>query len=210
MYLIGASGHGKVIAEILLPQFPQLRVLDSDPTLVGSSFLDRRVEDEETTLESLDRSQPFFVSIGEAADRRTVATRWEAHGHQLVTAIHESAVVSPSAQVAPGACVMARAVLQAESRVGRGAIVNTAATIDHDTMLGDFVHIAPGAHLSGNVAVGSDSWIGVGAIVKEGIQIAPRVLVGAGSVVVEDLPENIVAYGNPCRIVRSRDSVSAQ
>lgn len=208
MYLIGASGHGKVVAEILLPQFPNLRVLDADPTLAGAPFLDRSIEHEAEVLGSLDRSQPFFVSIGEASDRRQVAARWEAQGHRLVTAIHESAVISPSARVGPGTCVMATAVLQAESRTGRCAIVNTAATVDHGTTLGDFVHIAPGAHLSGNVDVGDESWVGLGSLVKEGVHIAPRVLVGAGSVVVDDLPENIVAYGNPCRVVRSRDSVA--
>ena len=169
----------------------------------GGNFLDRIVEAEESTLTKLESPVDFFVAIGQADLRQRITERWLARGHHLETAIHPTAVVSPSAKLGPGTCVMAGAIIQTESRIGRGVIINTGSTVDHDALLGDYVHVAPGAHLAGNVEVGESTWIGLGSSVRENLVIGSRTLVGAGSVMVRDLPDDVVAYGSPCRVMRS-------
>ncbi len=202
IYLIGSGGHGKVVLDALLALRCEVEVLDADAGRVGELLLGRKIAREEKVLALLKPPAEFLVAIGDGSSRRRVAERWEAAGHRLVRVLHPLAHVGSTAEVAEGAVVMAGAIVQAGARIGRGAIVNTGASVDHDCRVGDFAHIAPGAHLAGGVEVGAGAWIGIGATAIEGIIIGPRAVVGAGSVVVDDLPADVVAYGNPCRVVR--------
>ncbi len=202
IYMIGAGGHGKVVLEALLITGCEVEVLDADSALTGGKILGRTISREEKVLARLEGPVQFFVGVGDASSRRRVVERWEGRGHRLVRVVHPRVTVSPSAAIAGGAAVMAGAVIQAEAVIGKGAIVNTGATVDHDCRIDEFAHIAPGAHLAGNVQVGEEAWVGIGTSVREGVVIGRRCVVGAGAVVVDDLPPDVVAYGNPCRVVR--------
>ncbi len=204
MYVIGAGGHGKGVAEIFQLRGLQVRLLESDPARIGARILDCIGASEPETLSALRGSVDFFVAIGDADVRRRVSETWQQRGHQPATAIHPTAVLSPHAQLESGCCLMANAVVQVDCQIGPGTIINTGATVDHDCRLGEYVHIAPGAHLAGEVTVGEAGWIGIGSVVRERIRIGPSTLVGAGSVVTKDLPADVLAYGNPCRVVRTR------
>jgi len=142
---------------------------------------------------------PMIISIGSCRVRKLIAERYN---EEYVTAIHPKSIISDSATIGAGTVVMPGAIINADAQVGRHCIINTKASIDHECRIGNYVHIAPGATLSGNVEVGECSWIGVGACVKQGIKIGKNCMIGAGSVVVKDIPDNTVAYGNPCRVVR--------
>lgn len=52
------------------------------------------------------------------------------------------------------------------------------------------------------VIIGDNVWIGGGAILLPGVTIASNTVIGAGSVVTKDIPSNVVALGNPCRVIR--------
>ena len=60
------------------------------------------------------------------------------------------------------------------------------------------------------VSVGSDVWVGGGAILCPGVTIGSRSVIGAGSVVTRDIPEGVVAVGNPCRVVRAVEAETGQ
>jgi sugar O-acyltransferase (sialic acid O-acetyltransferase NeuD family) len=202
IYLIGAGGHGKVVLETLLLLGCEVELLDGDAALWGRTVLGRKVGREEEVLSLVGRPVDFFVGIGDGASRRRVAERWEGRGHRLTRVVHPWARVSRSATLESGVSVMAGAVVQAEARVSKGAIINTGATVDHDCRIGEYAHVAPGAHLAGNVEIGPGAWVGIGSAVREGVAIGARAVVGAGAAVVDDLPPEVVAYGNPCRVVR--------
>lgn len=122
---------------------------------------------------------------------------------KLVSIVHPSAIVSPSAKIGAGACVMAGVVINANVTIGIGSIVNTGAKIDHDCFLGDFSHVCPGVNLAGGVKIGEGSFIGIGSSVIGGISIGENVIIGAGSTVVSNIQSNCTAFGNPCSVRKS-------
>jgi len=197
MIVYGASGHGKVIIEILeniheshieiwddadkepVWQYPVKRPLAS-----GTPITDKMI-----------------VSIGVNATRKKVAERF-ATEVTFGTAIHSTAFLSPRATVGEGTVVMAGATVNADTQIGKHCIINTNASIDHDCMLGDYVHISPNATLSGDVHVGEGTHIGSGAATIQGVRIGKWCTIGAGAVVIGDIPDHATAVGNPAKVIK--------
>jgi sugar O-acyltransferase (sialic acid O-acetyltransferase NeuD family) len=117
---------------------------------------------------------------------------------------HPSAVVASSARIGKGAAILAGSHVGPGSRVGDFCIVNTHSSIDHDCVMHEFSSIAPGVSTGGLVEIGECSAIGVGASISDRISIGRHTVVGTGAVVVRDIPDLVVAYGNPARVQRSR------
>lgn len=196
IYLYGAGGHAKVIMDIVEASGHRVAgIIDDNPE--QTAFMGHPVMHEWTGHGEV------IVSIGLNAVRRKVAEQIALQaGTVFGKAIHPTAILSPSAVIGEGTVVMQGSILQSCVQTGRHCIVNTGASIDHDCILGDFVHVSPHATLCGNVTVGEETWIGAGAVVIPGIRIGKGCLIGAGAVVCKDIPDHVVAYGNPCRIIR--------
>lgn len=196
MYLYGASGHSKVIIDILKQQQIEVEaVLDDAPK---SDFIyDIPVVKASDMM--LDVEALLIVSIGNNWFRKRIA---ESLKVRFYTAIHSSAVVSPSTILGTGTVVMPNAVINAFSTLGNHCIVNSGAIVEHDCVLENYVHISPNAALAGGVSVGEGTQIGIGASVIQGIKIGKWVTVGAGAVIIEDLPDYAVVVGNPGRIIK--------
>jgi sugar O-acyltransferase (sialic acid O-acetyltransferase NeuD family) len=206
--LLGASGHGKVVADAALASgWDAVEFFDdawplhqrNGPWLVSG--------DTSALISRLKEFQGVLVSIGDCS------ARWSKHQEllsvdaPLVTVVHPAATVSRYAVLGTGCVVMAGAVVNVGAIVGQAGIINTGATVDHDCLLADGVHICPGANLSGNVSVGSCSVVGVGAAIKQGIDIGNRVVIGAGAVVICSVADACVVAGNPGRVLRRFDDV---
>ena len=193
MILYGASGHCKVIIDILE---------------ANGISIDYIVDDSPQITELLGYSvkrncgiyEEGIVSIGDCVLRKKVVSSIQM-GHYL-TAIHPSAIISPKSVIGEGSVVMQGAIIQSCAFLGRHCIVNTGASVGHDVRLGDFVHVAPHATLAGGVEVGEGSWIGAGTVVKQGIHIGKWCMIGVGSVVVDDIPDGVVAFGNKCKPIK--------
>jgi len=186
LIIIGAGGHGRVIADSTDMPIVFLDDNKSSENIVGA-FID---------IDSMqEKSDMVIVAIGNNTARIKLLDGLT----NVATVVHPTAVVSNSASVGAGTVIFANAVVNACANVGRGCIINTAATVDHDCILEDGVHISPGAHLGGNVVVGSLSWIGIGASVKHGITIGKNVIVGAGAVVVHDVSDGKTVVGVPAK-----------
>lgn len=162
--------------------------------------------DDVAQLTRLHGFDAVFLGVSHNATRRLL---WEGmlqrHSRLRMEAIvHRSAVVARSASVGAGALIMPGAIVGARCRVGAGAIVNTNASVDHDSVLNEFSSVLPGVVTGGNVRLGTCSCICIGASVSHAVSIGDHTVVGAGAVVLSDLPERVVAYGTPARVVRSR------
>ncbi len=196
--LLGASGHGKVIADAaLLSSWRSVTFFDDAwPTVKWNGHW--AVEGNTATL--LARLAEFdgvIVAIGSCKTRWDKQQFLQAAGANIATVIHPAAVVSAYASMGAGTVIMAGAVVNVDAVLGKACIVNTGATVDHDCQLANGVHVSPGAHLSGNVQVGVCSWVGVGAAVRQGVMIGNHAMVGAGAVVVKPVASGMTVVGSP-------------
>lgn len=205
--VIGAGGHGKVVAELAaaLGTYGEIVFLDDRaqgsingfPVIGTTLLLENSLSPEQFDI---------AVAVGNNRIRRQIAEKAAALGFALPVLIHPDAYVSPSATVGQGSVVMAKAAVQAGSVLKDGVIVNTAATVDHDCLLDAFVHISPGAHLSGNTHIGEESWIGTGACSRQQIRIGSRATIGAGAVIVCDIPDGMTVAGNPAKPLAGKNT----
>jgi UDP-perosamine 4-acetyltransferase len=207
---LGAGGHGKVVLEALLlaGEWEARGVLDPDPTLQGGRVAGVPVLGDDSLLPGLqaDGVTGFFVGVGSVGDARLRQRlfAWALGlGLEPVTVVHPRAVVSPSARLGRGVCVLAGAVVNADAHLGDNVIVNTGALVEHDCLLADHAHVATGATLGGGVRVGAGAHIGLGACVREGLCIGAQAIVGAGAVVVAEVMAEVVVVGVPARYLRS-------
>ena len=141
-------------------------------------------------------------AVGYPATRLKIYNNLIKLGYKFINIIDNKAYVSNDIVMNTGNYIGTGAMIKAGVVLGKQNIINTKASIDHDCQLGDFIHISPGATLCGEVKVGNCTHIGAGCTVINGISIGCNTIIGAGSVVVKDIPDGVVAYGNPCRIIR--------
>lgn len=208
----GAGGHARVVADVvrLAGQYEIAAFIDdvgspSAETFCGAPLIHSRDELLALKRQGLGR---VLVAIGDNAARYQLGTWAENEGFGLISAVHPAATIAHDAVLGRGTVVMAGAVVNAAARVDGHAIINTVASVDHDCVVEEAVHLCPGARLGGHAHVGRQSQVSMNSTVINRIRIGEGVVIGAGSVVVRDLPDRVVAYGNPARIVRENPHVA--
>ncbi len=211
VFCYGASGHGKVVANILaLSGMELLGFVDDDDAKAGAQLAGVPVIGTATALPALlAAAAAAIVTIGSNQVRTAKARDLEQLGFKLASAIHPAAVVAPDVTVGAGTAIMAGAIVNSSSRIGANVIVNTGATVDHDCVLADGAHISPGANLAGGVVVGGNTHVGIRSSVIQGIRIGADSIVGAGAVVIRDVPPGVTVVGNPARILTPKNSMSS-
>ena len=193
--IIGASGHGKVVADIaklngyeeivFLDDNEQVKVCGKYP-VVGDSKNAANVDND------------IFVAIGNADIRKRIMEQYPDKTFPVL--IHPHAVIADDVIIGKGTVIMAGTIVNSDVVIGKGCILNTSSSVDHDCIVGDYTHVAVGAHLCGSVTVGSETWIGAGATVSNNISIYRGCMVGAGAVIVRDIMEKGTYIGVPARL----------
>lgn len=195
IYIFGASGHGKVVADIAKNNgYNVVAFIDDDES--KNEFCSLPC----LRLNSIAKNSKVALAIGSNKARAKVAQKIIDANHTLETLIHPSAIISESATIGIGSVVMPLAIINADAKIGQGAIINSGAIIEHECNIGNFVHICPKAALAGNVNIGNFSWIGIGSSIIQGKSIGQNVMVGAGAVVIGDIADNLTVVGVPAKI----------
>lgn len=197
LIIIGASGHGKVVADIAKKNgYTEIVYLDDNESIHecgGYPIVGRRTD--------VDRIKAdVIVAIGKVEIRKRIQESIEES--RMVTLIHPDAVVADDVSIGSGTVVMAGAVINPGVKIGRGCIVNTSSSIDHDCVIDDYVHVSVGAHLCGTVSVGDETWIGAGTTISNNVNICGNCTIGAGAVVVKDIPAKCTAVGSPAKPIK--------
>lgn len=196
--IIGASGHGKVIADIILKCGDSVvGFLDDNPDL-ESEFVGFPVLGKVSAVSDY-QEYKFVIAIGNADIRERIANELDVVWY---TAIHPTAVISSiGVEIGEGTVVMANAVINSDAKIGEHCIINTGAIVEHDNSIENYVHISVGAKLAGSVTIGRKSWIGMGAQVIQGKTVGAETMVGAGATVIGDIPSNCTAVGCPAKVI---------
>lgn len=207
--LVGAGGHCKVIIDLIRSTRKYEIVGITDSKCIGHKLLDVPIIGNDEVLSQVYKGgvKNAFVALGALNNmgiRDEIYYNLKKIGYDIPVLIHNKAIVSSSAKLKEGACVMAGAVVNAGSEVGQNCIINTGAIIEHDCIIGRNTHISPRACLSGGVKIGNTSHIGVGAAIIQGVSIGSGVVIGAGAVVVNDIKDKVTAVGVPAKIIKCR------
>ncbi|MEC2054495.1 acetyltransferase [Peribacillus psychrosaccharolyticus] len=201
LLIIGASGHGKVVADIALKmnKWKSVAFLDDNENIESTMGIE--VIGKSSEAVKYLKNSDIFVGVGNNNIREKIQRKLEAEGASIPIIIHPTSVIGNQVELSSGIVVMAGAVINCCSKIGKGCIINTGATIDHDNIIEEFVHISPGTHLAGTVRIGKSSWLGIGSIVNNNINITSNCKIGSGTVVVKNITEAGTYIGVPARRV---------
>lgn len=202
--ILGASGHGKVVADAAECSGWQEIIFFDDawPEVTANGPWDVQ-GNTAALMGQLNEFDGVVVGIGNNAIRAEKQLELMRAGAIIVGIIHPAATVSVHSEIDAGSVIFANAVVNACAKVGTGAIVNTGAVVEHDCLIGDFSHISPNAVLAGGVSLGKHGWVGACASVRQLLQIGEAATVGMGAVVVCNVPAGSVVAGNPARALKS-------
>lgn len=193
--IIGASGHGKVVADIAaLTGYKEIVFLDDNESIkecAGYPVIGKSTEAPDGEV---------FVAVGNPQIRKRLMEFYRDRKQPVL--IHPNAVLAEGVEIGEGTVVMAGAVINPDVKIGQGCIVNTSSSIDHDCSIGDFVHVSVGAHLCGTVKIGDETWIGAGATVSNNVNICGNCMIGAGAVVIKDIDEQGTYIGVPAKMIK--------
>lgn len=201
MYLFGASGHGKVIIDIIKSSTDNLieAVYDDQPKT--DYIADIPVFKTNTSILNNTYSS-WIISVGNNFFRKMISEKIKG---RFLKAIHKTAVISESSEIEEGTVVMANAVINPDTKIGKHCIINSGAIVEHDCVIGDFVHISPNVSLAGGTIIGEGTHVGIGASVIQEVKIGKWCTIGAGTVIIKDVPDGATVVGNPGKIIKIKN-----
>lgn len=199
LIIIGAGGHGKVIADIALKNNQYNEICFLDDIKVSEKCMGFNVIGKVNDVYDYINDYDIFVAIGDSNIREKLIRDLKQQGAAIPTLIHPNAVIAKNVSIGLGTVVMAGAIINPDTTIGEGCIINTSSSIDHDCVIKDYVHISVGVHLAGNILVNEHTWVGIGACIKNNTSISERVIIGAGAVVVNNIEEKGTYIGVPAR-----------
>ncbi len=203
IYIIGAGGHGQVVADALMTSGLILKgFLDDDLNLkevsgipvIGPIKLAKELEGK------------FIVAIGDNRARKKIVEMLNLPDKRYFTVIHPSAIIGRGVKIGVGTMIIGGVVINTKTKIGKHVIVNTSSSLDHHNIVGDFVHIAPGTHTGGEVRIEEGSFLGIGTSVLPRINIGKWTKIGAGAVVIKDIPPYSTSVGIPAKIIRREEN----
>jgi len=208
--LIGARGHARAVADVIKAEgrYRIAGLIDSfqKPGTVCFGYEILGGEKDLPHICSNLKTRKAFIAIGDNYQRQAMAKRVQEAipDIEFITCIHPSAIIGSDVTIGAGTAIMPGVIIVSGCKITEGCLLNTASSIDHEGIMEAWSSLGPGAIAGGRVRVGERSAINLGAKVVNDISIGHDTLVGAGAVVTEDIPDNVVAYGVPCRVIRER------
>lgn len=144
----------------------------------------------------------IIIASGEPAGRASLRQRLAAQSMTLGTLVDASSLLVDSAAISPGLIVAPLCSISSDARIETNVAINTMSIVGHDVFIDEDSVISSMVNIGGKSRIGKRSYIGMGTLIKEGVTIGDDVIVGMGSVVYNDIPDGVIALGNPARPMR--------
>jgi len=202
IFVIGVGGHAEVVIDAILSSGLRVYgIFDDNESLIGKNIFQIPILGKiEKAMEITDGK--FIVAIGDNEIRMKIVKNLGFSDDKFYTVVHPSAVIGKNVEIGAGTMVLGGVVINTGTSIGRHCIINTSSSIDHHNKISDFVHIAPGTHTGGNVEIKEGTLLGIGTSVIPGIKIGKWSIIGAGTVVIEEVPDYATVVGVPGRVIK--------
>lgn len=191
VYIIGAGGHALVVKSII----------DTGNKFKVEGFIKKDGEDKNLLKIKNERSA-VSIAIGDNKKRGEIFKKIKTMGIKIISAVHPSAIIAPDVILGEGLVICAGSVICTRAKIMDNTIINTASSIDHETIVGKNCHIAPGVHLAGKVVIGDNSLVGIGVSVIPNTKIGKNSVIGAGAVVIDNVSDNTMVAGVPAKVIK--------
>jgi sugar O-acyltransferase (sialic acid O-acetyltransferase NeuD family) len=203
MYLFGASGHCKVIIDIIQKSnLDSIEYIVDDNPIVNELYSIPIIK---TPHNNFFKDKSLIISIGNNEIRKKIAARISAC---YLIAIHPKSILANNTFIDVGTVIMAGVIINSDVKIGKHVIVNSGSVIEHDCIINNFVHISPNVSLAGNVSIGEGTHVGIGATIIQGVKVGKWATIGAGSVILNDVPDFAIIVGNPGKIIKYNSTVN--
>jgi len=205
IFIFGGGGHAKVVIDVLRSQYGQdciAGIYDDDLTKKNIDFYNTKILG--NFEKNKDKIPNLLIAIGNNQIRKEKAILISKNVENFITGIHSQAIISTSAKIGAGSVIMPGVTINADSIINNHCIVNSNAVVEHDCQIEKYVHIAPCTVLTGGVKIGELSFIGANSTIFPGVEIGYNCIVGAGTIVRKNVPDNSLVFGNPPKIIRNR------
>lgn len=202
-FILGAGAQGRVVLDILRLQYPKTEwfFIDENKSYHGKKINGTTIIGDLEFLKNRERPS-IHLALGDPRTKQYISKKCRSLGVGFITVIHPSAVVMQSAIIGRGSFIGACAIINTNAQIGDHVIINTQAIIEHDTLIENYVNISPNACIGSRVRIAARTFIGSGANVRARISIGQNSIIGMGSLVTKDLPEKVLAYGFPVKIIK--------
>ena len=211
LFIYCAGGLGREVLKLARvingrkPHWDEIIFLDDRPN--ATNINGAKVLSFEDYLSTAGEYQDqFVIATGEPKIKRSLAEKLLANSCQLINLIHPDFCSSSFHTIAKGAIIAEGNIFTDNIKVGFCAHLNLRCTVGHDVIIGNYTTISPGTIISGDVAIGEGTYIGTGAIIRDEVRIGKNCIIGMGSLVTKDIPDGVVAYGSPCKVIRKNES----
>ena len=205
-----AGPHARVILDLLydLDEVNVVGIIDSVQE-IGSSFYGYPVIGRQYELNKLSETHHFhagIVALGDNYLREKVVLEIEEQieDFDFINVIAKNTSISKTAQIGVGNVFMPGVIVNSEARIGNHCIINTNSSLEHNSVMEDYSSLSAGVTTGGYFSLGRYSAIALGVTVLDRISIGENVVVGSGSLVTKDVEDNVLIYGSPARVIRSR------
>lgn len=204
LVIVGSGNGGRIALDIACALGFAVRGFLSSDLVEGKIVNGAPVLGDDRLLDDLAfvESSSFAVSIGVQQTRRRLAMKLIENRADLPPLIHPNCIISKYAQVGAASILVPGVIVNCNATIGRFCIVNAGSTIEHDSILHDGTLISPGVHFGGGTVCGEGAFVGIGACTVARIRIGRAAIVGAGAVVIRDVPDGDIVAGNPAKSIK--------